>query len=345
MNLYQRNWNRQDLARYIGHMDQVAGIKLLEGADGVERGGRVLQVWTGTGLSFNVLGDRAMDISTCQYKGMSLTWKSPVGDAHPAYYDAAGAAWLRTFQGGMLVTCGLDTFGPASRDEGEDLGQHGRISNIPARYLNYQTFWTDDSYQLVITGELRQTRVYGENLVLRRRISTSMGSNKIRIEDTVTNEGFSPHPHLILYDINLGFPLLSESAHLKFDVKATFPWDDNAKKGIDEWMIFHPPMPDYQEQDYTHTPLADEKGWAKVELENTSLKLGLRLSFDQTTLPYLAEWKMMGEGLYVLAIQPMNCNVWGGRAEVRKQNALPYLKAGESRSYEMEIEVLEYSKE
>ncbi len=131
VNLYRRNWNRQDLARYIGHTDQVAGIKLLEGGDGVERGARVLQVWTGTGLSFTVLGDRAMDISTCQYTGMSLTWTSPVGDAHPSYYDAAGAAWLRTFQGGMLVTCGLDTFGPASRDEGEDLGQHGRISNIP----------------------------------------------------------------------------------------------------------------------------------------------------------------------------------------------------------------------
>lgn len=342
VNLYQRNLNRQELARYVGHIDQVAGIKLFEGADGVERGARVLQVYTGTGLSFNVLGDRALDISTCQYKGISLTWKSPVGDSHPAFYDPNGAAWLRTFQGGMLVTCGLDTFGPASQDEGEDLGQHGRISNIPARYLNYRASWDDDAYQLEITGEMRQTRVYGENLVMRRRISTCMGSNKIRIEDAITNEGFSPHPHLILYDINMGFPLLSESAHLKFDVEETHPWDDNAQKGIDEWMVFHPPVSGYQEQDYTHTPRADERGWATVELENPSLALGLRISFDQKNLPYLAQWKMMGEGLYVLAMQPMNCNVWGGRAEVRKQGALPYLQAGESRNYTIEIEVLEY---
>jgi len=145
-----------------------------------------------------------------------------------------------------------------------------------------------------------------------------------------------------LYDINFGFPLLSESAHLKFAVKKTYPWDDNAKKGIDEWMNFHPPMPDFQEQDYTHIPLTDEEGWATVELENPKLKLGLRLSFDQTTLPYLAQWKMMREGLYVLAMQPMNCNVWGGRAEARNQNALPYLKAGESRKYEIVFDVLEY---
>jgi hypothetical protein len=341
--LYHHNLDRQELSRYVGHMDQVAGIKLLEGGDGFERGARILQVWTGTGLTFDVLGDRAMDISTCQYKGMSLTWKSPIGDSHPAYYDAAGAAWLRTFQGGMLVTCGLDTFGPASKDEGEDLGQHGRISSIPARALNYRTFWEDELYRLVITGEMRQTRVYGENLVLQRRISTSLGSNKISIEDTVTNEGFSPHPHMILYDINIGFPVLSESAQLKFDVVDTNPWDDAALKGKDDWMNFHPPVSDYQEQDFTHTPQANDVGWATAELMNPSLQLGLRLNFDQTTLPYLAQWKMMRAGLYVLAIQPMNCNVWGGRAEVRKQNALPYLDAGESRKYALEIEVVEYS--
>ena len=38
VNLYHRDWTRQELARYVGHMDQVAGIRLLEGADGVERG-------------------------------------------------------------------------------------------------------------------------------------------------------------------------------------------------------------------------------------------------------------------------------------------------------------------
>jgi hypothetical protein len=323
-------------------MDQIAGIRLVEGADGVERGVRILQVWTGSGLSFNVLADRGLDISTCQYKGMSLTWKSPVGDAHPAYYDASGAAWLWTFQGGMVVTCGLDNFGPATHDEGEDIGQHGRASSLPAKAVNYQTYWKDDTYQLEINGEMRQTRVYGMNLVLRRRISTTLGSNKIRIEDTVTNEGFSPHPHMLLYDVNLGFPLLSESARLKFDVKGTVPWDDLARQEIDEWMLFVPPSADYVERDFTHVPRADESGWAKVELENPEMKLGLRLSFDQTTLPYLAQWKMMREGLYVLAVQPMNTNVWGGRAEVRKQNALPYLHAGESRNYALEIEVIEY---
>jgi hypothetical protein len=341
-NLYHRNLSREELARYVGHLDQIAGIRLVEGADGVERGVRILQVWTGTGLSFNVLADRGMDISSCQYKGISLTWRSPVGDAHPAYSDASGAAWLWTFQGGLVVTCGLDNFGPATQDEGEEVGQHGRASSLPAKAVSYQACWKDDTYRLEISGEMRQTRVYGENLVLRRRIGTALGSNKIRIEDTVTNEGFSPHPHMLLYDVNLGFPLLSEHARLKFEVEKTVPWDDLAREEIAEWMVFEPPAAGYVERDYTHTPRPDGDGWGRVELENQELKLGFRLSFDLRTLPYLAQWKMMREGLYVLAVQPMNTHVWGGRAEVRKQNALPYLQPGESRDYTLELEVVEY---
>jgi len=343
--LYNRNWSRQELAPYVGHMDQVAGIKFLEAADGVERGNRILQVWTGSGLSFNVLADRALDISACQYRGMSLTWRSAVGDIHPAYYDAAGAGFLRSFQGGMLVTCGLDQIGPPSRDGDEELGLHGRVSNLPAKSVSYHTSWVEDACELVITGEVRQTRVFGENLVLRRRISTLVGSNKICIEDTVTNEGFSPHPHMIMYHVNAGFPLLSENTRMKFAVEATAPRDELAQKGIADWMVFQPPTPGYEEHVYVHTPVADDKGWANLELENPALKLGLRLSFDKTNLPYLVEWKMMGEGLYVLGIEPANCNASGGRAAVRKQNMLPILEAGESRSYALTLEVIEYPKE
>jgi hypothetical protein len=323
-------------------MDQLAGIKLLEAADSWERGNRVLEVWTGSGLSFQVLADRALDISACQYKGISLTWKSPIGDAHPAYYDAAGSAWLRSFQGGMLVTCGLDTFGPPSRDGDEDLGQHGRVSNVPARSVCYRSAWIDETYQMEISGEVRQTRVFGENLLLRRRITTTLGSSKIRIEDTVTNEGFSPHPHMILYHVNAGFPLLSESSRLKLEVEATLPRDETAENAMGDWMVFQPPTPGFQEQNFIHTPVADEQGWARAELQNPDLKLGLRLAFDRATLPYLAEWKMMGEGLYILGIEPLNCAVFYGRARAREENALPYLNAGESRSYTVEIEVVEY---
>ncbi len=37
--LYHRHWSRQDLVRYTGQMDQVAGIRLLEAAEGAGHSG------------------------------------------------------------------------------------------------------------------------------------------------------------------------------------------------------------------------------------------------------------------------------------------------------------------
>lgn len=119
--LYLYNRSRREILEHVGHMDQVAGIKLLEATDGLARSSRMFQVWTGTGLSFHVLADRALDISACRYKGVPLAWASAVGDVHPTYYEPEGAGWLRSFQGGLLVTCGLDHFGYPSSDDGEAL--------------------------------------------------------------------------------------------------------------------------------------------------------------------------------------------------------------------------------
>ena len=343
--LYQRDWSRAELVRQTGTMNQIAGIQALEASDGIERGSRLFQVWTGSGLTFQVLPDRAMDIAACQYKGMSLAWRSAIGDAHPAFYEPSGAGWLRTFQGGMLVTCGLDTFGPPAREGTEELGQHGRVSNLPAHAVGYHAGWVDDTYHLELSGEVRQAKVFGENIVLRRRVTTSLGSNKIRLEDTVTNEGFSPHPHMIMYHINTGFPLLDETTRLKFEVVETLPEDVVSAQGLADWRVFQPPTAGFQEQNFIHTPVVNPDGWAQAEVENPRLGLGLRLAFDARTLPYMNEWKMMGEGLYVLAIEPMNCNPLGGRAAMRSEKRLPYLQPGECRSYALELEVVEYSQD
>ncbi len=334
--------SRQELLQRVGRMDQVAGIKLLEAGDGLARGSRLLQVWTGSGLSFSILPDRALDISACHYKGVSLAWTSAVGEAHPAYYEPEGLGWLRSFQGGLLVTCGLDQFGYPGSDEGEMLGLHGRISNLPARSVNYRAEWQDDGYILEVTGEVRQARVFGENLVLRRRISTGLGSNTIRLEDVVTNEGFAPQPHMLLYHFNLGFPLLSEAAQLQVEVTETSPRDATAAAGLADWRRFQAPTAGYREQVFRHLPVADGEGGVTVELSNPVLGLGLRWRYLQASLPHLFQWKMMGQGTYVLGVEPANSSGMGGRAAARSGGDLPYLSPGESRRYELEVEVIEY---
>ncbi len=50
-------------------LSQFAGVRLMTLGDGVERGVRMLEFRTGTGLRFTVLVDRALDIADCEYRG------------------------------------------------------------------------------------------------------------------------------------------------------------------------------------------------------------------------------------------------------------------------------------
>ena len=338
--LFNREWSKAELLRRVGQMDQLAGIRLQEAGDGKARGCRVLEVWTGSGLRFQVNAERALDISSCDFKGLPLAWRSPAGDVHPAYYEPQGIGWLRSFPGGLLMTCGLDQFGSPSHDGEAELGLHGRISNLPASQVNYRTFWTGDDYELEITGETRQAALFCEKLVMHRRIATALGSNHIRIEDVVTNEGYEPAPHMLLYHFNLGFPLVSEHTRLQLQSEATLPRDANAQGGLAEWDHFQVPTPGYQEQVFIHQPVAAENGLTSVELHNPQMGFGLRWKYKTAGLPYLMEWKMMGEGAYVVGIEPANCSGLGGRAATRELGKLPLLEPGQSREYHIDVEVI-----
>jgi hypothetical protein len=221
-----------------------------------------------------------------------------------------------------------------------EFGLHGRISNCPASQVTYRTFWNGDEYELEITAEIRQAALFGENLVLRRQISTALASNRLRIEDMVTNEGFQPAPHMLLYHFNLGFPLVSEHAHLHLKSAETLPRDATAQSGLADWDRFQPPTPGYSEQVFIHRPITDEDGYASVELTNLQLDFGIRWKYKTENLPYLMEWKMMGEGAYVLGIEPANCKGLGGRSVTRELDQLPYLAPGENRCYSIEMEII-----
>lgn len=338
--LMGKKWTREGLLQRVGRMEQLAGVIPSVADEGPGRGSRYFHVYTGSGLSFDVMTDRALDIGACSYKGTPLAWISPSGWVHPAHYESEGLGWLRSFQGGLCTTCGLDQIGAPSVDEGEAFGIHGRISNLPAEQVGHRTWWDDDSYRLEISGQMRQARLFGENLILHRRISTELGSNSISIEDTVTNVGFVLQPHLILYHCNLGFPLVSEHTRLNVDVEETFPRDADAEVGLDKWSEFQVPTPGYREQVFRHIPRTDDDGKVSAFVENPDLGLGIRISFYKHQLPHLVQWKQMGQGAYVLGIEPTNSTGVEGRAVARERDDLPHLAPGESKRYQLEFEVL-----
>lgn len=68
--------------------------------------------------------------------------------------------------------------------------------------------------------------------------------------------------------------------------------------------------------------------------------LGLCVRFKTDELPFLNEWKMMGQGDYVVGIEP--CNVpCRSRAALAKNGMLAALEPGETREIRVTISVLD----
>ncbi|MCD6291632.1 MAG: aldose 1-epimerase family protein [Anaerolineae bacterium] len=343
INLYGRSLSREELLQRVGDMRQVAGVRLAELADGPERGVRVADVHTGSGFSFTVLLDRGMDIGSATYNGRALAWQAQPGEPAPTFYEPEGLGWLRTFHGGLVATCGLTQVGAPCEDQGEALGLHGRIGHIPARHVYADAGWDGDEYVIWIQGKMRETVIFGEDLLLARRISARLGESRLFIEDTVENIGHLPTPHMMLYHCNFGWPLIDEGAELIAPSIRVEPRDAVAAPGLDQHAHFGAPQPGYAEQVFFHEARADADGYVTVALANRSLDggrgFGAYIRYRQAELPRLIEWKQMGAGTYVVGIEPANCLVMGRAAE-RERGTLVTLQPGEKREYRMEIGVL-----
>ena len=304
---------------------------------------RALRFRTGGGLCFDVLADRGMDIGAFEHRGTPLAWLSPAGVVSPAFYEPAGEGWLRSFGGGLLVTCGLQNVGPPGERGGENLGLHGRISNTPASNVSHEVRREGDALVLEARGEVREAAVFGPNLVLRRGISARLGEARIHVEDVVTNEGHAPEPLMLLYHVNLGWPLLDETARLTgpgMPDEAPEPRDEEAREGLDGWDRFPAPQAGFRERVFYHRPRADAEGWSEARLENPALDGGRALSvrFRPEELPQLAQWTMTGEGTYVVGLEPATCRVGGAEAEEAAGRVI-HLRPGESRRFRVEVEV------
>ena len=154
-NLFGRPLTRRELRRRVGRPEQVAGITPMAFDDGPARGTRAQRFRTGGGLGFDVLPDRGMDLGAAEYRGVPVAWLSHTGVVAPSFYEPRGEGWLRSFGGGLLVTCGLQNVGPPGERDGEPLGLHGRVSNIPASNVSREERWDEAGCVLLARGEVR----------------------------------------------------------------------------------------------------------------------------------------------------------------------------------------------
>lgn len=345
--LWGRDWSRAELLRRVGRLDQVAGVRLVELGDAGGRGVRVLEFRTGTGFEFDVLVDRAFDVGRCELAGRALGWISGVGVEGPWYYEPEGLGFLRSFAGGLLATCGLDHALFMAEDtaaqyhyppkQTEVFGLHGRVSNRPARLAGYGERWDGDECTLWAEGETLQASVFGEQLLLRRRIEARVGESRLLIHDVVENVGHDRTPHMLLYHVNAGFPVVDEGSELLVPATAVEPRGDHPVEG---YRTFAGPAPLYVEQVFEHELAAEPGGTVPVAIVNRALGLGVYEVFRLAELPHHFVWRMLGEGTYVVGIEP-STNRPAGRLDARARGELIELGAGESRSYDLELGALD----
>jgi hypothetical protein len=353
--LYGRTYTRRELAAHAGQSAQFFGVRLMTLENGLERGVRMLEFRTGTGLRFTVMVDRGMDLGECEHKGRAMGWVSPTGFRNANLTDTeaeGGLGWLRSFSG-LLSTCGLDHI-LGMMEEGADHynypfrskvshNLHGRVAVIPAHLSAYGEIWDGDECTLYCEGTVVQATVFGENLHMIRRIEAKVGSNEILLRDRVVNQAFYKTPHMMLYHIDLGHPLLSDKTRYVAPVRdvvwAAHAGPNYKKQGV-PFHRFSGPRDSYREQVWQFEMGADAEGRVPVAVMNDALGYGLLIETNKKELPCMLQWQNFQSGMYTVGIEPVTNHVLG-KAYAKEKGELMMLEHGEERHYSVHFRVLD----
>lgn len=333
-----KEYTKNEILKRVGSIHAIGGIKKIQYSEGFAKGCDCVEFRTGTGLNFIVSLDRCMDIVQAEYCGKTINWKSAVEEKAPTFFEDKDIRWLYNFAGGLTATCGLLNVGNPNEFQGDEKGLHGRIGNCPAYNVCLEEKWDGDDFIMSVKGIMRETRLFGCNYSLERKISAKLGENKIYIEDTITNEAHIKWPLEILYHMNFGFPLVDENSYLVIPTENVEPRNEFAEKDLDKWNILSSPINNYTEECFFHD-VREKEGLAKVAIINPNLGFGASVKYNKSSMPFFTEWKCMDEGQYVLGFEPANCHVMGMEWE-NNNGTLEYMEPGQVKINKIEIDIL-----
>lgn len=336
----------------VGSLAQLGGTQLVTLSDGHEAGSRVVEFRTASGLEFGLLVDRAFDIGWCRFKGRSIVWHSPTGFSAPWFREPVGLGFLRTMSGGLMVTCGLDHILFPATDENDtynypgrtatEYGLHGRIGTTPARLLGHGTHDVGDDVVLEARGEVRQASTLGENLVMTRTIRVGLDGDTVEWTDDVRNDGWYPTPHMLLYHMNFGAPLMGPGTEIIAPIsEVRFRTDSVPEDDPDAYLKFHEPREGFVEQAFEHDLVASDDGLVRVALVNSDpTPWGVELAYEKEKFPHFFQWRLLDRGHYVTGLEP-STNGLEGRLADRETGELRMLEPGETITYRNSLRVFE----
>jgi hypothetical protein len=288
-------------------------------SNGPAAGCRAIDLRVPGGIDLRLLADRGLDAGDAWFGGVKLSWTSPVGET-----AAAGRDWMKSFGGGLMVTCGLRNVGVPS----EGQGQHGDFTFHRAEVTAVER--VEEAFE--VRGRIAEVDALGYDMEVRRTWRTHLGEGRVELEDVVVNRGRETAPALQLYHVNLGAPLWSEGSRLSLDASATRPRDADAAPH--PWDVCPGAVPGAVERVYEHDVRPGAEGWCSATVHGPGLELEVR--WDAATMPRMWQWIHPAPGLEVLGLEPANCSVLGA-AHDRAEGRLPELAPGEERRTRLEI--------
>ena len=332
---------KSTLLSYVGSMQQLVSVRPVIFQDGRLSGAHGFLVKNGF-TSFTVVTDKCMDIGELQYKGINFSFLAKPGLNGRNQFDTHGKEALRSIIGGLFFTCGTENICASFTDSKseKDYPMHGRLRTTPAEHICSDSFWTDDRYTIRLSGEMREAELFGENMQLRRTITTELNSKYITVQDVVTNESFRPEPLLYMYHINFGFPLVSPDAQIILPVNDTIPRDDISREGLANWEIMPEPLPEAPEQVFIHDLECDQGGHTFAAIYNPSLEVGIEIDFCKHSFPNFMMWKSIASGDYVIGFEPSNTSVYG-RQYQEEHGGLHVLGSQKSEEFLLRFRILD----
>jgi hypothetical protein len=169
---------------------------------------------------------------------------------------------------------------------------------------------------MLLSMVIRDTRMFGPVVEVRRQIQCALGQSEIVVYDQVTNRGNTRCAHNWLYHVNLGYPLLDKGSRFIYRGKAShLPPAKKTDAQLNRLKKATDPIEEHRgtgERVLMIDPKADRNGMCHVGLINSKLKLGLELTYLRESFPRLANWQHFGPGgSYVTGIEPFSGSLLG----------------------------------
>lgn len=188
----------------------------------------------------------------------------------------------------------------------------------------------------MIHAVINDSRIFSRKLRISRLICCKKRESVLSVTDEITNCGDLITPLMLLYHVNVGYPLLSENSVVDIHSDSVTPRNDHAWEGLSEWSKMLPPTKGFEEQCYFHH--FDGQGYASIY--NSDIGVGLELGFNASELDNLTEWKMMGIHDYVLGLEPGNCTPIGRRS-ARENGTLRFIEPNETKRFHINVSFFE----